>query len=309
MLKPVFCIGGATIDYKLQSKNDLVASTSNPVKSYATFGGVARNVAENLARFSQHVYLQCAVGNDLEGHQLFALMSKLGANIESSIILENTSTARYYAILNPNGHLHIALADMDIFSHLSVSLLAKHWTQWDAHTLVFIDTNMPSEVIEFALTKCQNTGALLCIDPVSVAKTTRLPNSFKNIFLIKPNQDEASELSGILIETPEDAIKAGKLLLRRGAMNVVITLGHLGYILVNEEVQIHYSIQLPKRIKDVSGAGDAFMAGILFGLQRNFSMSQACRFGEVAAYYTLQSTQTVCENITEACLHQPIYEY
>ncbi|TIW31830.1 MAG: winged helix-turn-helix transcriptional regulator, partial [Mesorhizobium sp.] len=46
--KRMICIGGAVLDRKYHAKKDLIFGTSNPVDGYRSFGGVARNVAENL---------------------------------------------------------------------------------------------------------------------------------------------------------------------------------------------------------------------------------------------------------------------
>lgn len=48
----VCCIGGMSVDRLLQLHQPAVARTSNPVSTRFGRGGVARNIAENLARLS-----------------------------------------------------------------------------------------------------------------------------------------------------------------------------------------------------------------------------------------------------------------
>ena len=63
----IFCIGAANVDYKLIIENKVIMETSNPAQRITTYGGVARNIAENLARLEEEVALMTKVGNDLEG--------------------------------------------------------------------------------------------------------------------------------------------------------------------------------------------------------------------------------------------------
>ena len=58
---------------------------------------------------------------------------------------------------------------------------------------------------------------------------------------------------------------------------------------------------------DVSGAGDAFFSGILYGLQQNNTIEDACQIGAAAAAYTVQSPLTVANDITVSRLHAFIH--
>jgi pseudouridine kinase len=59
--RPVVCIGAANIDRKLRPAAALLMGTSNPARQEESFGGVARNIAENLARLGADVALVTAV--------------------------------------------------------------------------------------------------------------------------------------------------------------------------------------------------------------------------------------------------------
>jgi pseudouridine kinase len=57
---PLLIIGASGLDVVGRLEDDLLAGTSNPARIRAGFGGVARNVAENLARLGQPVQLDAA---------------------------------------------------------------------------------------------------------------------------------------------------------------------------------------------------------------------------------------------------------
>lgn len=296
-IKKIYCIGGATIDHKLKSPELLIKETSNPISSFIAFGGVARNIAENLAYWTNEVYLQCAVGNDKEGQQLLTHMKTIGVNIDACLTVNNHVTAHYYAVLNPSGTMYISLIDMDIYNNLPLLPFTISWKEWQANSIVFIDTNLPTEIIDHALKQIHNKQITLCIDPVSVSKTKKLPQRLDNVFLIKPNKDEAIALTQVNIDSFADCKKAGYILLDRGVENVVISLGEAGYAIINTHEQYYFQSTPLSKIQDVSGAGDAFIAGILFGLQHDYMLREACQLGNAAALHTLQSLKTTVEDL------------
>lgn len=296
MLKNIYCVGGATIDHKLTSSAALISATSNPVSSYTSFGGVARNVAENLARWTQHIHLQCVVGNDEYGKSLLVHIEQLGVNTKHSLFLDDQETAHYYAILNTNGELHLALVDMQIYTHLPEKEFMSVWNEWQPNSIIFLDTNLPAIVLSGAIRIAEKINSIVCIDPVSVTKAKKLPSNLDKVFLIKPNVLEAAALTNTTIVSISDCIAAGKKLLNSGVENVVISLGEKGHVIVNAEQAKHITTTAI-RPTDVNGAGDAFFAGILYGLQHDQDIFSACQIGACAATLTIQSVKTVVDTI------------
>lgn len=303
MNKKIICVGGANIDRKFKAlTNTIKQGTSNPVSSTTSFGGVARNVAENLAHWTQNISLQCIVGNDSEGQRLLTHLRTLGVNVDHSLIREEGNTSHYYAILNPDGELQVAYVDMEIYNLLSLDSFNSSYDDWDDGSIIFLDTNLPAAIIETIIQHNKNKQLMIFIDPVSVSKANRIPHNLEQVFLIKPNQFEISALTDITISNTKDCIQAGLALLQRGVKNVVISLGRDGYVIVNEKHQQHIPVKIIPHIKDANGAGDAFFAGILFGLQQDLPLIQACELGVAAAALTLQSEKTVSTDITATCL-------
>jgi pseudouridine kinase len=261
-------------------------------------GGVAYNVASNLANLTNNVYLQCAVGNDNDGHRLLAQAKTKGINICNSLVLDNKMTSRYYAILDRSGEMHMGLADMEIYNDLPLDIFTGAWSAWEKNSIIFIDTNLPAEILQQAIQLCNKKQLQLCIDPVSVSKAKKLPASLTGVFLIKPDRLEAAILADMPITSLSDCIKAGQILLKRGVEHVVISLGETGYVIVDDSYQIHLPAIHVNPIVDVSGSGDAFIAGILYELAQGANILQACETGAAAAALTLQSLHTVTENMS-----------
>ncbi|MDO4680497.1 MAG: 1-phosphofructokinase [Aerococcus sp.] len=82
-------------------------------------------------------------------------------------------------------------------------------------------------------------------------------------FIIKPNRDELGELFGVVIESQSDTIKYAKKLQEAGAINVLVSLGGEGSLLLSETGDI-YTANAPKGdVKNSVGAGDSMLAGFI----------------------------------------------
>ena len=89
-------------------------------------------------------------------------------------------------------------------------------------------------------------------------------------FLIKPNIHELSEIMGCELSTDEEIILAGEHLRKLGAVNVLVSMGNKGAILIDEFGKTHKAE--PLKITPVStvGAGDSMVAGFLAGLDNGY---------------------------------------
>lgn len=101
-------------------------------------------------------------------------------------------------------------------------------------------------------------------------------------FLIKPNQHELGELFGVTIQSKEEAVPYARKLQQQGARNVLVSLGGLGAVLVDEQGMVHQS-EAPRGVVINSvGAGDSMVAGFLTGWIEKKEYEYAFRLGLAA---------------------------
>ena len=70
MSTPLLLIGGSNIDYIGISQNKLISNVSNIGTISISFGGVMRNICENLARLNNNITFITAIGKDTLGQEL-----------------------------------------------------------------------------------------------------------------------------------------------------------------------------------------------------------------------------------------------
>jgi len=279
----VTCIGGAVLDRILRLKNRSIPHTSQLGTSSETRGGVARNVAENLAKLGEDVKLISVVGNDEAGRAVIEATAAIG--VDTSLVERKSSgvTGTYTAIMQPNGELHLGVADMGIIDHLDAQVIDKDWQHIVSSKLVFADTNCSVGLLEVLIKRCLHNDLMLAIDAVSIPKFKRLPENLHGVEFLFCNLEEAKSVVGDL-----SAKELATKLQLRGAKTVIITNGANPVVCISEDgIAL---VETPKTdVTDVSGAGDAFVAGFLHGILTEKDPSEATQMGVVAAGLTVQS--------------------
>lgn len=306
--KQIVCIGGANLDRKIQVVERLQLHTSNPAYSSQSFGGVARNIAENLGRLTDEVSLMTVVGEDQEGKSLLNY-TKDFVDVSAVSIIPNKTTGSYTAILDEKGEMAVALADMDIYDSIDKPFIEKKWGYVASAQMVILDTNFPSEVIIEVINRCKEEDITLCITPVSAPKIKKLPQNLTGVTWLIANKDEACALTGLKLEKETDFFKAAKKIVEKGVEKVVITRGSEGLIFFTNTGEKGV-IPVPKvEVVDVTGAGDSLVAGIMFGSLNGLSTSVACKLGIACSILTLQSKETVNVSLTEENLNELYQKY
>lgn len=109
-------------------------------------------------------------------------------------------------------------------------------------------------------------------------------------FLIKPNKDELGEVFNVKISSQEQAIKYAKQLQLKGAKNVLVSLGDMGAILLDENGYSYKmkALNTESAINTV-GAGDSMVAGFIAGYKLFNNHEKALKMGIAAATATTNS--------------------
>ena len=101
----VVVIGGASLDIKGRLAEPLIEGTSNAGQVTISVGGVARNIAENLARLGADTALIAAVGADEFAQLIIGQTEEAGVRTDAMLIVEDQHSASYLALLDHQGLL------------------------------------------------------------------------------------------------------------------------------------------------------------------------------------------------------------
>lgn len=301
----IVCIGGSNVDRKLRGIKPLYLGNSNPASQSESFGGVARNVAENLARLGLPVHLLTAVGQDAAGQALLAQAKQLGIDASGSLRAADAPTGSYTAVLNPDGELLLGLAQMELCERMGLDFLRQCAAQRTQASLVMLDLNLPQDSVAALLAEGRESGTPVLAVAVSGPKMDRLPEDLRGLDLLLLNRDELSACTGISLNSEAALSRARKQLGQRGLQRLLLTDGSEPLRFCEDLADGDWQTLKPPKVKvrDVTGAGDAFAAGVCAGLHQDpADLASACRLGLRLATLTLQSEHSVSAELSPALL-------
>ncbi len=299
------CIGGANIDRKLRTLGTLQMGTSNPSVQFEAFGGVARNVAENLARLGLPTQLISAVGDDAVGRALMAQAASVGLSTQNTWVAPGAATGSYTAVLDDRGQMVLALAAMPLTDHLTPQFLRQSSAQRTVARLTVLDLNLPAGSVAALLEEARERGRALVVVAVSEPKMDRLPRDLRGLQCLILNR---GELQALYPEARDDT-EAFASLHGRGVQQIVLTQGAAGVFCSQAGETVRHLSAPVVDVVDVTGAGDAFAAGACAGLYRfPHDLDAACKIGLRLAALTLQTAATVHPELSPAWLsaHQDL---
>jgi len=132
---------------------------------------------------------------------------------------------------------------------------------------------------------------------VSASKAVKIGGHEDKIFLLKPNIIETEKLLKMKIKSESDILRALGKFHEKGIENIIITCGEKG---------IYYSdssnagrIKSDKiEIINSNGAGDSFMAGVVYGFSKGMAIKEAAKYGYLSSIVTLESPKTISEHMS-----------
>jgi len=297
--KPVLVIGASGIDFVGKLETELVNNSSNPAKIRTSFGGVSRNVAENIAKLGHPVKFISAIGDDQAGDDLINHLLDAGVDVEHCYRCIDCPTGSYLAVLDSSGELKFALDDMRAISTLTSEYLRSKVDLFRDASLVFIDSNLSEKVIRTVFTLARRSKIPVCADPTSTRLVYRLKPYLNKIKMLTPNNAEASTLSNKQIDMNDrvQAINAAKYFVNNGVDIAIISLAQFGVCYATSKTSGHIPA-IKTNIVDPTGAGDALSSAVIYSLLNGINLDEAIRLGVTAAAMTLRYPGSVLEDLT-----------
>jgi len=285
----VLVLGGANMDISATTERALVPADSNPGVVRCAPGGVARNVAENLARLGLDTHLLAAVGDDAYGRSLLEATQKAGVDVQGCWVLPGQTTSTYVSLHGPAGDLAVAVNDMRILECLTPALLATHAEHLRVATALVLDCNLSADALAWVFANRGDTAVF--VDAVSAFKCPRILPWLDQVHTLKVNRQEAQALCGFTVQSDAEIESAAQWLHSQGVQQVVLSLGERGIYWSDKAAAHGWQGTLPTAVVNVTGGGDALMAGLVHGFVNQQSLAQATPFALACAALTLSSEQ------------------
>ncbi|MGB2106834.1 MAG: carbohydrate kinase family protein [Candidatus Puniceispirillum sp.] len=295
----ILVIGGANIDVTATASNgDLVPAESNKGEVDFGCGGVGRNVAENLGRLGLAPQFVSVFGDDVLGQRLRQSCVDGGVRLDHAVIREGATSDIYVSMHDGAGEMQVAMHQMELIESMTPDQLDTIDPVMAAVDALVLDANLPAKTLARIFE--QATGKVVFCDCVSALKAEKLIPFLGQITCLKANVNEARIVTGSGQDAETDEIM--RALQQTGIAEIIMSDGANGFVAVTPN---NTATKIPDGVDamNVSGAGDALLAGFVYGWAHDMAWAARADFAHGLAQFTLSSRNAVHPDITAAHIH------
>ncbi|XP_011875981.1 PREDICTED: pseudouridine-metabolizing bifunctional protein C1861.05 [Vollenhovia emeryi] len=321
-------IGASVLDTVLQVGEPKINNDGGTYtgRSRRSCGGVGRNVADALLRLGLgNTRLISVVGDDEHGR---TVLESLGAGGETVRRVPGVDTARFTVVLDANGECNFNVSEMESFAAITPKLIKECQSHLEGASLIVLDANLELDTIRYVLDVASQANVPVWYEPTDVQKAARIfevgPHWKDVLHFVSPNQNELKVIGERLdIPVAEDmdlaAVRNVAERLVEHIPVVITTLGAQGVLVTRRASQNEpfydergeliadspvasrlYPAERTGEILSVSGCGDCFTAGIIYGIHKNLDEIGCVAVALKAAALSLRSFDAVPRTLRDA---------
>lgn len=306
MNKPVICIGAALVDELYSAHHDMLMATTNDATVHRSAGGVARNIAHQLALLGVPVQLISVFGNDGEGDWLKTICGYVNIQLDASIT-NNALTGKYTGILNYDKSLFTALLTNTSLDSITPQHLQKNESLLASAFSIIADANIHPDTVAWLAQFCFRKNIPFIIEPVSVPPAQKFAKmSLKGVHMVTPNEDELPAMCSNGGKTIEEQAQE---ILNRGVEKIWLHRGKKGSMLFTKEHQ--YSLEAPPvdEIRDVTGAGDGSLSGWIMAKYLGKDDEESLKIAHTLSAEILQVNGAIATHLNQEKLLAAVSKY
>lgn len=239
-------------------------------------GGKGSNQAVAAGRAGAEVHMVTKLGQDDFGDMAIRLWQEAGVTPAVTRHAESYTGAACIFIDHATGDNAIVVSP-GVAATISPADIDAHADLIGGAQVFITQLEQPLDAAEHALRLARDGGAVTILNP---APATEISDAMLGLCdYVTPNETEAEELTGIAVETLEQAEAAADALLARGAGAAIITLGARGALLRYAGGSTFVEAFHAGDVAETTGAGDAFHGGFATALAEGKAPADALRIG------------------------------
>lgn len=306
--RKLLVIGDFMLDTYIYGTVDRI-SPEAPVPVVAVTGeesmpGGAGNVAHSLVSLKANAVIAGVCGKDANGNKLRQMLEELGIDTGGLVYEPRRPTTTKTRITGANQQM--IRIDREQSAPLKDETRRQLYDRIEAllpncDGVVISDYAkgvIDKALMEHAAASTQKYGKFLLVDP-KISDFSQYPGAT----MIKPNKKEAIEASGIKITDETSLFKAGAALLEKSdSRYIVITNGGEGMALFERgQAPLIFPVTNPRRVYDVSGAGDTVLSTIAAAMATGLTVNQSLELANIAGSIVVGkpgTAQVTLEEIT-----------
>ncbi len=243
-------------------------------------GGKGSNQAVAAARAGGKVSFISRLGKDAFGDIAIATWKGEGIVPHVAIAADEPTGAAYIFVSDETGENAIIVVP-GAAGGLSPKDVEAARSAIEGARVFVTQLEQPIDAARKGLEIARAAGAITVFNPAPAAAVP--PDIYALCDYVIPNETEAAALTGLSVDTEDEARKAGDALLSKGASNALITLGARGALLHTAQGSVLIPSFNAGKVVETAGAGDAFVGAFAAALAEGMEPAAAARFGCAAA--------------------------
>lgn len=274
----IMVFNGRFSDHILPDQIHKLSVSFNVDDLYRRRGGTAANIAYNLALLGEHPAVAAGIGNDF-GPAL-EIMKQSGIDFTPSLICDDIPSPNAHVVtdIDANQIIPFFLGAMGRSDRIDISTVA------DVEHLI-VSPDSPAGMARH-LRAAKGMGAKLVYSPgqtLPALDDDVLQFGIDTSWMLICN-DYEMELIAERLATDQHVLGQKRI--------VIVTRGASGADLFTPDGDFHVNAAPVGRVVDPTGAGDAFIAGLVAGVRQGKSVIESCHIGAVAAAYVVEANGT-----------------
>ncbi len=282
----IVVIGSSNTDMVIKSRTiPRPGETVIGGKFVCNAGGKGANQAVAAARLGGNVAMIARVGADVFGEQ--ARNGLAAEGIDVSCVKADPDAATGIALIlvdeNAENSISVASGANENLSPADVDEAEENFGLISGADILVVQLETPMATLLHTAELAEKFNIPLILDPAPAPKEG-LPNELlARLTLLKPNETEASYITGIEVTDRASAARAVENLHQRGVKQVIITLGKEGVLVSDGTAEPVHVPAIQVEAVDSTAAGDCFSGALACALAEGKTLVEAARFASRAA--------------------------
>lgn len=268
-----------------------------------THGGVARNVAENMANLGAEVEFVTMLDDDSLGREARLRLRGAGVKLTHAVSTPDKGMGMWLAVFNEKGDLAGSVSHMPDASPIERLFDERGEEIIRSCRGIALEIDLSEKVSERVFELAERFDKPVYAIVANMSIILRRPDFMARTACVILNEIEAGRLFGREIRalSPEETLEAvSEAASAMGIRSIVVTMGARGAVYLDAENGLRgVCPAVPCRVVDTTGAGDAFFSAVVESLARGMRLDDAVTCGARLASMTVSTSESTCPHVDE----------
>lgn len=276
----IVVVGSLNMDVTMEVSRIPVNGETQIAEKLLVFpGGKGGNQAVGAGKLGGQVYMIGCLGNDIDGKQLYTSLTENHVHMDGVIFDSALSSGKAYINVDSTGESTIVVYQ-GANRNLDVSQINGCRYLFQSAKYCLLSMEIPDKIVEYTIKFCKRNHTEVILKPSATEKIK--DELLQDITYFVPNEKELD----LLVPGPKSLEEKAEILRKRGAENVIVTMGARGCYLTNRDFSIHFPGTGFEPV-DTTGGADSFISAMAVCLSEGKNVIHAIGFAIYASGITV----------------------